>query len=141
MTLLDTIREIERTARRQPAIRTVVANDIFRLNAMKDVRYGVFAWTQGQHSAERDRDYKSFAFTFYYADRLVDGERNEVSVQSAGIEILDNIIRSLDEQGFDITSWQFVPFNQRFADLCAGVYTNVIIRVPIGDNCAQDYED
>ena len=36
MTLLEVIRSIEIAARRQPAVRMVVQNDIFRLNTIAD---------------------------------------------------------------------------------------------------------
>ena len=139
MTLLDTIRIIEEVAGQQPAIGTIVPNDIFRLNAMKDVRYAAFAWTQGQHSASLDSDLVTFTFTLYYADRLTEGERNEVEVQSVGIEVLGNIIRTLAERGLDIRQWTYTRFNQRFADLCAGVFTTIAVRVPAGGTCSNDY--
>lgn len=139
MTLLDTIRIIEKVAGDQPAINTIVPNDIFRLNALKDARYGVFSWSQGTHSASIDRDMLSFSFTLYYADRLMNGERNEVEIQSVGIEVLDNIIRRLADEGLEVTSWTYQRFNQRFADLCAGVYAPLTVRVPKDYICAYDY--
>ena len=44
MTLLEVIRTIEGMAMRQPTIHSIVRNDVFRLNALPDARYGVFAW-------------------------------------------------------------------------------------------------
>ena len=49
MKLLDVIRIMEVAAGTQPAVNMIVRNDIFRLNTYADARYGVFAWTQGQH--------------------------------------------------------------------------------------------
>lgn len=47
MTLLETIRTIERVAAAQPAVKMIVENDVFKLNACPDALYGVFAFVQG----------------------------------------------------------------------------------------------
>ena len=42
MTLLELIKAMEVVASKQPSVKMVVENDIFRLNALADARYGVF---------------------------------------------------------------------------------------------------
>ena len=138
MTLLEVIKALEDTAKVQPSVKMVVANDIFRLNAIPDAKYGVFAWTQQQHTIEDG--FALFAFALFYVDRLTEDKGNEAEVQSVGVSTLANIIASLEDRGiFPEGSWTAQTFNQRFMDECAGVYASVRFRVPLTTLCADDY--
>ena len=139
MTLLETIRIMENVAGRQPSVRMIVRNDIFRMNDAPDRRYGVFAWTQQQHSGTIANDLISYAFSLFYVDRLTHDRRNELEVQSVGIQTLDNIIRRLNDLGIEAESWTFQTFNQRFTDECAGVWCNVTFQVPVSLVCAEEF--
>lgn len=143
MTLEQTIRIIEQVAMAQPAIKTVVENDIYRLNSLPDVKYGVFAFLQNQHSADIDSDLMTYNFTLFYVDRLTADKGNQINVQSTGVEVLNNIIRTLaDRFGILATGgYSFQPFNQRFTDECAGVYTNVALQVEIDSICEETAEN
>ena len=135
MTLLETIRLIERIAAGQPAVGMVVRNDVFRLNSFSDARYGVFAWTQGQHETDADGAFFTYSFTFFYVDRLTEDKGNEIEVQSTGVQTLGNIIRALDENGALAGDWTYTTFNQRFLDECAGVFASVSLRVHADGPC------
>lgn len=139
MTLEQTIRIIEQVAKAQPAIKTIVENDIYRLNSLPDVKYGVFAFLQNQHSADIDSDLMTYNFTLFYVDRLTADKGNQINVQSTGVAVLNNIIRTLaDNFGILATGgYSFQPFNQRFTDECAGVYTNVALQVEIDGICEE----
>jgi hypothetical protein len=141
MNLLQVIRAIERVAAEQPTIGTIVRNDIFRLNAAPSVRYGAFAWLQGDHRTNPQSGLMQFSFTFFYADRLTEDAGNEVEVQSVGIEVLQNVLRTIQEEGVDVDQPTFQPFNQRFADECAGVYTTVGLTVPVAWSCADNFDN
>ena len=142
MTLVEVIKVIDFVASRQPSVNMIVENDIFRLNEKADARYGVFAWTQGQHTASTDSDYMNFSFTFFYVDRLVNDQSNQLEIQSVGTQTLNNIIRALDDYGvYCDNSVTFQVFNQRFADECAGVYCNVILSVPLSATCPEFFMD
>lgn len=120
----------------------VVRNDVFRLNQKPDAKYGVFAWLQQQHTTDLDSSFFNFSFTFFYVDRLKDDKSNEIEIQSTGISTLNNIVRALEE--YDIvaeSSVTFQVFNQRFADLCAGVFCNVSFSVPVSDICPEFFAD
>ena len=141
MTLRDVTILMNETGAAQPAVRTVVPLDIFRLNTMPDVLYGVFAWTQGQHRLDIAAGLARFAFTLFYVDRVDEARDNEIIAQSAGVSTLANIIRVLDASGVEIEGEAvFQPFTQRFSDDCAGVFTNVTFLVPLDTTCAEDYE-
>ena len=142
MTLTDTIRLIETVASGQPPIKSIVRNDIFRLNALPNAKYGVFGWTQGTHSANADSSFYTYNFTFFYIDRLTANQSNEVEIQSVGIQVLDNILRLLDEQGaVPVGEWQYTTCNQRFVDECAGVFVSVGVEVPVNGLCADIFVD
>lgn len=138
MNLAQLVERLKAVALAQPSIRTVVENDVFRLNAMASVKYGVFAFTQGQHRANIDTGVTTFVFLLFYVDRLTEDSTNEVEVQSVGIETLTNIIQTLADE-FGVSTWTINTFNQRFADLCAGAYATVAVDVPFDYTCSDDY--
>ena len=142
MTLKEAIKVIEEVASRQPSVNMIVENDVFRLNAKADARYGVFAWLQGQHSTSIDSNTLSLQFTFFYVDRLTGDKSNQLEIQSVGIQTLDNILRKLDDLGMWVSNnYTFQTFNQRFLDECAGVFTNVTIDIPISSVCPESFAD
>ena len=142
MTLSDTIRLIEVTAAGQPPVKSIIRNDIFRLNSLPDAKYAAFGWTQGNHSTNAESSFYTFRFTFFYIDRLTADKRNQVEIQSVGIQVLDNLIRTLVEQGIIAENpYTFTTFNQRFLDECAGVFTQVALQVPLSEICAETYAD
>lgn len=143
MTLEQTIRIIEQVAKAQPAIKTIVENDIYRINSLPDVKYGVFSFLQNKHNADIDSDLMTYNFTLFYVDRLTADKGNQINVQSTGVAVLNNIIRTLADK-FGILAmrgYSFQPFNQRFTDECAGVYTNVALQVEIDSICEETADD
>lgn len=142
MTLEQVIRVIEQVAQSQPAVNTIIENDIYKLNALPSVKYGVFAFLQGQHSAAVEDDTVTYSFTLFYVDRLTADKGNQINVQSTGVQVLNNIIRALSERNIWADGvYTFQPFNQRFADECAGVYVNVSFNVEFDGICAEDYTE
>ena len=142
MTLQQVIRVFEMVASQQPSVNMIVQNDIFRLNSKSDARYGVFGWTQGQHSTSADSSMFNYSFTFFYVDRLKNDVSNQIEVQSVGIQTIDNILRKLDDLGVYVSStYNFQTFNQRFFDECAGVFCNVSLQVPVSAMCSESFAD
>ena len=142
MTLQQVITTFEVVASQQPSVNMIVQNDIFRLNSKSDARYGVFGWTQGQHSTSADSSMFTYSFVFFYVDRLKNDRSNEIEVQSVGIQTLDNILRKLEDLDiFVSSSYSFQTFNQRFLDECAGVFCNVSLQVPVDSLCSESFAD
>lgn len=142
MTLAQLIATMEGVALEQRSIRSVVRNDVFRLNDMPSAQYGVFAYTQGRHRFDFDTGIAYYAFTLFYVDRLTEDAGNEIEVQSTGISTLANIVRAMWE-AHDIPldgSWSADTFNQRFADLCAGAFATVTFALPIDYTCVDGDE-
>ncbi len=139
MTLRDTIALIEAVAASQPDVNMIVRNDIYKLNSCPAARYGAFAWTQEQHREGIDDYGPAFTFALFYVDRLTEDGGNQVEVQSTAISTLRNVIRALAAT-LEIEDWTYNTFNQRFADLCAGAFARVTIRVPADTICPEDYD-
>lgn len=135
MTLLELIRTIEGVAAKQPAINTLVRDNVFLLNDNPAVRYGAFAWVQGQHGESLDPAFRTYRFTFFYVDRLTESRGNAVECQSVGFDTLGNILRELAED-FAIDEWSIDTFADykadNFKDMTAGAYASVTMRVPAG---------
>lgn len=140
MTLLQVIRKIEQVASGQPAINTIVRNDVYRLNAHPSVQYGVFAWLQNEHTASAGEGVVRYSFTFFYVDRLTADKANELEIQSVGMDVLENIIVGLEaEDVFPFQSHTFRTFTERFSDECAGVFCNVQFEVRRDLVCEDEY--
>lgn len=138
MTLVEVIKAIEAAAASEPSVASVIPNDVFRLNATPDAKYGVFAWTQQTHTLTEDL--LTFAFALFYVDRLTEDKANELEVQSVGISTIADVLRRLEDAGvYLVGEAQFQTFNQRFVDECAGVWCNVRLQVPAGWICPDDF--
>ena len=141
MTLAQLIRLFEGIAKEQPSINMIVQQDVFRINSAPSLKYGVFAWTQGQHSGNIN-GMQTYNFTLFYVDRLRDDKSNQIECQSVGCETIGNILRTLSEEfDIEIGNYSIQPFNQRFTDECAGVFCNVTLSVLPTIRCAETYED
>lgn len=139
MNLYQLIKAIECVAASQPAVKSIVRNDVYRLNAVPDAKYGVFAWLQGEHRTSLDSSLVNYSFTFFYVDRLTFNKKNQVEVQSVGIETLENILRVLEGAGIVAGEHTFRTFNERFKDECAGVFCTLTLEVPKDGLCPTDY--
>lgn len=128
-------------ASQQPAVNTIIRNDVFRINSAPSLKYGVFAWTQGQHTGNVATGFNTYTFSLFYVDRLKDEESNQVEVQSVGCEVLGNILRALEDYDIEVSSYTMQTFNQRFTDQCAGVFANVTMTVPAVSMCGEMYND
>lgn len=125
MTLFEIINKLKDIAIRKPNINYAGDGDVYTLNSLTDINYSVFFVTQNDHLI--DSDTITYNLNLFYIDRISDSEDNVLNIQSDGMLQLTNIINTLvfsedvDVEG-DIT---FVPFIQRFADNCSGVYCTV----------------
>ena len=140
MTLYETIDLLKKIALKHPNIGSASEGNIYEyMNANPSVKYGVFFITQGTHS--QDEMFNHFEFTLFYVDRLVDDmEENRLLIQSAGKEMLSNIITFFCEE-FDAEcdNITYQPFTQKFTDLTAGVYATITIDMPKDIICPEEY--
>lgn len=137
MTLAQLIRLFEGIAKEQPSINMIVQQDVFRINSAPSLKYGVFAWTQGQHSGSIN-GMQTYSFSLFYVDRLKEDLSNQIEIQSVGCETIGNILRALDEYDVEVSNYTIQTFNQRFTDECAGIFCNVNLSVMPTTRCAED---
>ena len=141
MTLRDVVLAVEAEAKAQPAVNMIVRNDVFRLNDCPDARYGVFAWTQQQHTAPAGGDFLRVTLNLYYVDRLNEDKSNELEVQSMAVQVLTNVLRGLAVRGvFQTGDAAIRTFNQQFLDVCAGGFATATFEVPFDTICNVTYD-
>jgi len=130
MTLREIYTYLEDIALTVPDVRTVVENDVLKINEMREIEYGVFAITQNSHASEEG--WMNYNLNLFYIDRLMNSQDNEVQIQSHGIEMLRQILAVAGDGDVEVESGQYNTFTQRFQDLCAGAWVTVNIRTPEG---------
>lgn len=128
MTLYEVVDSFLSIAKNVPNINYVGQGDIYSLNTLPNVEYGVFFITQTNHQMSENTI--TYNLTLFYVDRLKADGSNKLQIQSQGISTLGNIINlfSLHNDEVDIEyDIQYTTFLQRFADECSGVFCNVSI--------------
>ena len=129
MTLFEIINKLKNIAISKPNVNYVGDGDVYTLNSLPNIDYSVFFITQNDHSIYQDTI--TYSLNLFYIDRISDSEDNVLNIQSDGMLQLTNIINTLVfTEDVDVDGEiSFVPFIQRFADQCAGVYCNVRFTV------------
>ena len=125
MTLFEIINKLKDIALSKPNINYAGEGDVYTLNSVPDINYSAFFITQNEHSI--DSNTITYNLNLFYIDRIADSEDNTLNIQSDGILQLTNIINNLVfSEDVDVDGEiNFVPFIQRFADNCSGVYCSV----------------
>lgn len=139
MTIRQLIEKIKEISLTKPNINYVGVGNVYDLNTTPDAEYSVVYITQGTSSVYET--YTTHSLTLFYIDRLTDNFDNRLEIQSNGVKELTNIINTLVnvedvEVSYPLT---FTYFNQRFADDCAGVFTQIALSVD-NDFGTCDYE-
>lgn len=132
MTLQDIIKNLKDIALKQHNINYANEGDVYMLNSLPNLDYGVFFVTQTNHSQSVNT--VTYNLTLYYIDRLLTDESNKLQIQSNGIIALGNIINIFNQKYDDVEIVYDITYNtftHQFADACAGVYATVKI---IADN-------
>ena len=121
----------------QRSVAMVVPDNIYDLNDNPEAQYGVFGYTQGQHSVNGEM--MTYAFSLFYVDRLNEDGSNKQMAQSVGIDTLTNVIYAMEEElPVSVTSATFDTFTERFSDDCAGVMASVSIVAPRNIVCPEN---
>ena len=81
-------------------------------------------------------------FTLFYTDRLVEDNSNKKSIQSTGINVIKQVLSKFEQEHptFAIDSVNYQPFTEKFADMCAGVFCNVVLENPTDNIESYDNE-
>lgn len=126
MTLQELITYILNIAKKQPNIKTVGEGDIYSLNSLPNIDYGVFYITQSNHTISADTT--TYNLVFYYIDRLLNDDSNRLQIHSQGLLEINHILNIIDDElDVDIDDVNITTFTHKFTDNCAGVFANVTI--------------
>ena len=134
--LLNNITEV---AKKHPNINSTFIGDVYELNKRNDVDYCAFVITQGTHRVNSDEDYIDYTLNLFYVDRLTADESNRTQIHSSGIDFMNSLLKSVEKLGVVVVEHTENVFNERFNDVCAGVYATVVFRCEI-DECGQTIE-
>lgn len=126
MTLQEIITYILNIAKKQHNIKTVGEGDIYSLNSLPNIDYGVFYITQSNHTISADTT--TYNLVLYYVDRLLNDDTNRLQIHSQGILEINHILNIIDDElDVDIDDVNITTFTHKFTDNCAGVFANVTI--------------
>ena len=134
--LLNNITEV---AKKHHNINSTFIGDVYELNHRNDVDYCAFVITQGTHRVNSDEDYIDYTLNLFYVDRLTADESNRTQIHSSGIDFMNSLLRAVEKLGVVVVEQALNVFNERFNDVCAGVYATVVFRCEI-DECGQTIE-
>ena len=141
MNLYQFVKNIERISLLNNGIVSFAEGDVYDLLNHSGQTYPKVVLTLNNITdAEEDR--KTVDCTFFYIDRLTDNGDNKISIQSVGITVLNQIKTRLEQEfaDWEYTADQFTPFTEKFADLCAGVFTSTTIDLSMEDLCEEEGE-
>ena len=78
-------------------------------------------------------DYNSTQMTvtgsLFYVDALLSDSSNKLQIQATGMTTLQQIFMRLMDNypDFELRTGRYTPFDEKFADLCAGVFSNFTV--------------
>lgn len=139
MDLQTLYNDISNFAINTQGVESTTTGDTYVVWNSKNMTYGAF--NSALNYIEYQENVIAYHLTLYYGDKLANDSSNVYQVQDTGFKVIRNVLRHMeDEYGLDgVEFLQIYPFWQRFADILAGAYADVIIYVPIDDNCV-DYD-
>lgn len=132
ITLNTIIHLIKDKCKEIPNVGTIVLNDIYELNALQNVEYSTFCITQQKHSFDINTRMMHYNFIIFYVDRLTEDKKDEIDVQSMGVQLLKYLVEDIEETtmiGIP-SNYMFTTFTEKFQSLCAGAYVEVTFEVP-----------
>ena len=136
------IEGLKSEALKEPNIRFAGSKDIYELNSLPDIDYGVFYITPNAHRWYED--YVTFSLNLYYIDRWDETDEDQLIIHSDGMRKLMNIVnRFRDNNQFVWVNWNgtFNQFYQRFKDITAGVWLTMEFSIPVEMICGEEYEN
>lgn len=133
MKYLDVIDIIEKTCLAFPNVRQFKAGNVYEMNEHSDNSYVATVLTLNNTTVEGDM--QRLNLTLFYIDRLMEDKANQNYIFSEGTHVMSHIINEL-RNGSDLMfdeDYNFVitPFEERFNDLCSGVYVTFQVLIPI----------
>ena len=139
MTYKEIIKIIKNISLALPDVESFYTGDVYEINKDQSVKYGSVVLTNQEHSFDNVNDQFNYNFVLFYIDRLTDDEANRIDVQTAGINALTTIAKTIEDYGCIIDNVRYNVFKERFNDWCSGVYGTFSIQVDDND-CVTEFE-
>ena len=127
MNYLQFVNNVLETAKSHKLVYEVGEGDIYEHLNSGDHKYPcVFLTVQ-------NIDYNGTQMTvtgsLFYVDALLSDTSNKLQIQATGMTTLQQIFMRLMDNypDFDLRTGRYTPFDEKFADLCAGVFSNFTV--------------
>ena len=80
-------------------------------------------------------------FTLFYTDRLLENQANKTAIQSTGISVIKQILSRYEQlhPEYLLSNVEYTPFTEKFTDMCAGVFCDIVIENQIDK--LEDYDN
>lgn len=126
MNVVEIIDTIKKIALYQNFIRSAFDGDVYdNWNNGTEVRYGSF--NIGLQNITYSNNLVTYSLVMYYGDRLTQDKTNANQIYTDGVNALQSIINFLNKASNVEVSGDIIytPFEQKFMDYLAGVYTTI----------------
>lgn len=134
MNYYNFVNTILETAKSHKLVYEVGEGDIYEHLNSGDHKYPcVFLTVQ---NVDSNGDQMTVTGSLFYVDALLSDTSNKLQIQSTGMTTLQQIFMRLMDNypDFDLRIGRYTPFDEKFADLCAGVFSNFTISF-MDDTC------
>ena len=125
MNIQELITHIKNQASKLQMVKSILDGDVYKNWNTSQLKYG--SVNVAVESITRNDNYISYDIVLYYGDRLLQDDSNANAVYADGINVLQTIINSLEEELEVSSPIQYTPFIQSFADYLGGVYCRLTI--------------
>lgn len=126
MTLQDFVNKMSDCALKHKFVARFEEGDVFEIMNMGEKNYSYVILTI--NSLNVNKTETKINCYLYYVDRLLEDESNRLEIWAVGADTLQKIITRIGYNSFDVIAGNnvsYLPFKEKFQDLCAGVYANI----------------
>lgn len=125
MRYFDFIRDIEEISTSHILVNEYSEGDIYEYLNAGEHKYPCVFLTVTNISTSLSSS--SINFTLFYTDRLLENGSNKTAIQSTGIQVIKQILSKfkMKNDEYELTSANYTPFTEKFADMCAGVFCEI----------------
>ena len=127
MNYLQFVNNVLETAKSHKLVYEVGEGDIYEHLNSGDHKYPcVFLTVQ---NIDSNGSQMTVTGSLFYVDALLSDTSNKLQIQATGMTTLQQIFMRLMDNypDFDLRTGRYTPFDEKFADLCAGVFSNFTI--------------
>lgn len=130
MNYFNLVKNIQDTALKHQFVQEFFEGDVYDIMNTKDRKYPTVILTTER--IDDTNGYQTITASLFCIDRLTSDGVNKLEVQSICQTILQGILLKLESTYPEMTiqTESFVPFTEKFKDLCAGMYVECSLSYP-----------